>query len=192
MAGTGNSRTEQRNAALGKSVSLPLSPKTNTKKMKRQKVIPGSIFKLQFDENSCTFGRVLRFGDVAVYDCRTNDSNFADNQIIIGSKIIFKGLMNDGAIKYGKWPIIGFEPLEKSLLDSKYFLPDVGKSESFKLIQNGGFSFDHPRSAIINVPFGGINDVIHVEQIIKDHYANTENVFQKMNYTDLGLSLPKY
>ena len=81
---------------------------------------------------------------------------------------------------------------EPDLRHSKYFLPEVGDPDHFKLVQNGGFSFGHPRAAIAGLTFGGIWDASHIEGILWDYYAGRKNVFLKMAYTDSALPLPVY
>jgi hypothetical protein len=159
--------------------------------MKRQKETPGAILKIAFDQPWHTYGRMLRFGDVAVYDCRTTE-DVADMDYIIQQPIIFKGIVNEGAVKYGRWPIIGTLPLEDALRHSKYFLEEIGDPNSFKLIQNGGISFGHPRSAIVGLTFGGIWDAMHVEEILRDYYTGRKNISLDLYYTKIGLSLPAY
>jgi hypothetical protein len=159
--------------------------------MKRQKETPGAVLRIAFDGPWHTYGRMLRFGDVAVYDCRSTEER-TDLQAIVASPILFKGIVNEGAVKYGAWPVVGLLPLEPALRHSSYFLEEIGDPHSFKRIQNGGFSFGHPRAAIVGLPTGGIWDAVHVAEILRDYYAGRENRHLKMTYSDLGLPYPQY
>jgi hypothetical protein len=160
--------------------------------MKRQKQLPGAVLKIVFDAPWHTYGRMLRFGDVVVYDARTTE-DWSDFEALTTAPILFRGMVNDGAVKGGQWPVVGLVPLtEPDLRHSKYFLPEVGDPDHFQLVQNGGLSFGHPRAAIAGLTYGGIWDASHIDGILQDYYAGRENVFLKMEYTDSGLPLPVY
>ncbi len=42
---------------------------------KMQKEIPGGIIKITFDEPYHTYGRILNYGDVALYDYKKEQQN---------------------------------------------------------------------------------------------------------------------
>lgn len=160
--------------------------------MKRPKILPGAILKIAFDGPWNTYGRLLRYGDVVVYDARATE-DCVDVDALITAPVVFRGMMNDGPVKGKLWPMVGFVPLtEPQLQHSTYFLPQVGDPNRFLLFRNGSYLYDQPRSAVVGLTSGGIWDAGHIESILRDFYAGTENPFLKMAYMDLGLSLPVY
>lgn len=146
---------------------------------KRQKEIPGGIVKIIFDEPYYTYGRILKYGDVALYDCKT-DHDIPDLQEIVNHPIIYKMMVNEGGVKYGRWPIIGILPLEESLQNTKYYLEDFGRPDFIKIIENGVIRFNVPKDEGIGLEVGTIWSPIHVEEFLKDYYAGKENVHLKM------------
>ena len=84
------------------------------KKRKRQKEIPGGIVKIPFDDGWHTYGRILNYGDLAIYDLKTQE-DITDLDYIISRPILFKCIVNDNGVKRGKYPIIGIIALETSL-----------------------------------------------------------------------------
>src|SRR5687768_11882838 len=56
---------------------------------KKQKEISGGIVKIVFDQPFQTYGRILKYGDVALYDCKT-DEDVTDLYQIISRPIIYK------------------------------------------------------------------------------------------------------
>jgi hypothetical protein len=100
--------------------------------MKRTKALPGAILKIAFDGPWHTYGRLLHFGDVAVYDARTT-ADGVDFDTLLTAPIVFRGLMNDGR---KQWPVVGFVPLiEPALQHTTYFLPQVGPPHRFLILR---------------------------------------------------------
>jgi hypothetical protein len=148
--------------------------------MKKQKEIPGGIVKIKFDDPYHTYGRILNYGDVALYDCRV-DKDITDLHEIIKRPILYKMIVNEGGVKYGRWPIIGTLPLEETLQNSKYYLEEIGRTDVCKLIENGKITFNVPAEKCIGLEVGAIWDPMHVEEFLRDCYAGRENVSLKLN-----------
>lgn len=150
------------------------------KKRKRQKPIPGDIVSIKFDNSFHTYGRVLNFGDLAIYDCKSTEEK-DDLQEIIASKVILKVIVNIGGVEMGRWPIIGNVPLEISLQQSKYYVEEVGSSKKYQICDNGTYYYGLDESACIGIPYGGIWDPAHIEQILIDYYNRIDSEILKRN-----------
>jgi hypothetical protein len=142
---------------------------------KRQKEIPGGIVKIEFDNPYHTYGRILNYHDVALYDFKT-DQDVTDLSEIVKRPIIYKMIVNEGGVKYGKWPIIGVLPLERELQTSKYYLEEIGRPDLCKIIENGNIRYNVPKEEGIGLEVGAVWDPIHVEEFLRDHYAGKENI----------------
>ena len=147
--------------------------------MKKQKEISGGIVKIKFNESCHTYGRILNYGDVALYDYKTNHE-ITDLVEIIKRPIIYKMIVNDAAVKHGRWPIIGVVPLEEELKNTKYYLEEIGRPDLCKIIENGKIRFNVPKAEGIGLEVGAVWDPIHVEEFLRDHYAGRENMSLKM------------
>ncbi|PJJ80286.1 Imm26 family immunity protein [Mucilaginibacter auburnensis] len=145
---------------------------------KKQKEIPGGIVKIQFDTLFHTYGRILNYGDVALYDKKA-DKDINDLEEIIRSPIIYKMIVNIGAIERGRWPIIGIIPLEKELQNSKYYLEEIGHPDLCKIKTNGNTIYNRPKEEAAGLEVGAIWDALHVEEFLRDHYAGRENISLK-------------
>jgi hypothetical protein len=146
---------------------------------KRQKEIPGGIVRISFDEGYHTYGRILNYCDIALYDYKT-DKEVEDLHEIITHPIIYKMMVNEGGVKYGRWPIIGVVTLEKELMNSKYYLEEIGRPNLCKIMENGELRYNVPSAEGIGLEVGAIWDPMHVEEFLRDYYAGRENVHLKM------------
>lgn len=146
---------------------------------KKQKEIPGGIVKINFDDSYHTYGRILNYHDVALYDCKT-DQDVTDLNEIVKHPIIYKMIVNEGGVKYGRWPIIGIIPLEKELQNSKYYLEEIGRPDLCKIIENGNIRYNVPKEEGIGLEVGAVWDPMHVEEFLRDHYAGRENTSLKL------------
>ena len=146
---------------------------------KKQKEILGGIVKITFDEPYHTYGRILKYGDVALYDCKT-DQDVSDLNAIVTRPIIYKMIVNEGGVKHGRWPIVGVLPLEEKLQNTKYYLEEFGRPDFIKIIENGNIRFNVPKVEGIGLEVGAVWDPSHVEEFLRDHYAGRENVSLKM------------
>jgi len=146
---------------------------------KKQKEIPGGIIKIVFDEPYHTYGRILNYGDIALYDFKT-DRDITDLNEIVRHPIIYKLIVNEGGVKYGKWPIIGSLPLEDNLKNSKYYLEEIGRPDLCKIIENGVITYNLPKEEGIGLEVGAVWDPLHVEEFLRDYYAGRENISLKL------------
>lgn len=146
---------------------------------KRQKEIPGGIVKITFDAPYHTYGRILKYGDVALYDCKT-DQDIVDLNEIVKCPILYKMIVNEGGVKYGRWPIVGALPLEDKLQNTKYYLEDFGRPDFVKIIENGEIRFNAPKAEGVGLEVGAVWDPMHVEEFLRDHYAGRENISLKL------------
>lgn len=141
---------------------------------KKQKEIPGGIVKIKFDESYHTYGRILKYHDVALYDCKTVQE-ITDLIEIVKRPIIYKMIVNVDGVKYGRWPIIGVMQLEKQLQNSKYYLEEIGRPDLCKIIENGEIRYNVPKHEGIGLEVGAVWDPTHVEEFLRDYYAGREN-----------------
>lgn len=141
---------------------------------KRQKEIPGSIVKVAFDEKYHIYARVLNYGGLAFYDCRFNYDE-TDLETIIHYPIAFKAIVNDGGVKYGRWPIIGLLPLEMALQDSSYYISVDRAVGTCKIYTNGVIIDDVPITACMEMESAAVWSPELIEERIKDHYNGTLN-----------------
>jgi len=146
---------------------------------KKQKEIPGGIVKINFDEPYHTYGRILNYGDVALYNYKT-DQEITDLNEIVKRPIIYKMIVNEGGVKYGRWPIIGVVPLEKELQNSKYYLEEIGRPDLCKIIENGNIKYNVPKDEGVGLEVGAVWDPMQVEEFLRDYYAGRENVSLKL------------
>lgn len=147
---------------------------------KKQKEIPGGIVRIVFDEPYHTYGRILKYGDVALYDCKTKQdiTNLRD---IVVRPIIYKMIVNEGGVKYGRWPVVGVNiPLEDNLQNTKYYLEDFGRPDFIKIIENGEITFNVPKAEGVGLEVGAVWDPMHVEEFLRDYYDGRENISLKL------------
>lgn len=147
--------------------------------MKKQKEIPGGIIKINFEESYHTYGRILNYGDIALYDSKT-DQEIEDLNEILRHPIIYRMIVNERAVKYGRWPIIGVVPLEKELQNSKYYLEEIGHPDLCKIIENGEVRYNVPKTEGAGLEVGAVWDAVHVEEFLRDFYAGRENIGLKL------------
>jgi hypothetical protein len=147
---------------------------------KGQKEIPGGIMKIKFDDKLHSYGRILRYGDIAFYDLAT-EADVNDLGVIIKSPIIFKGIVDVGGVQHGRWPIIGVLPLEEELQNTKYYLEEIGRPIMCKIIENGQIRYRVPKEECIGLEIGVIWSPEGAEERLRDHYAGRENIQLKMS-----------
>lgn len=147
---------------------------------KKQKEIPGGIVKIKFDDKLHTYGRILKYGDIAFYDFPTEDDT-NDLELIVKSSIIFKGIVNVGGVQYGRWPIVGILPLEEELQNTKYYLEEIGRPDMCKTIENGEIRYRVPKDECIGLEVGLVWSPEGAEERLRDHYAGRENIQLKMS-----------
>lgn len=141
--------------------------------MKKQKPVPGSIFKIEIEDNRYAYGQILNFGDYAFFDYKGDGEDL--NQII-NSPIMFRRLVNIGGVEMGRWPIIGHLPIEREELQhTKYWLPEIGKPGFCKIIIDGKWYYDEPMEKAEGLFEGGIAAPENIEQRIRDFYSGVEN-----------------
>ena len=148
------------------------------KKRKRQKEIPGGIVKIPFDDGWHTYGRILNYGDLAIYDLKTQE-DITDLDYIISRPILFKCIVNDNGVKGGKYPIIGIIALETSLENSKYYFGPTPGNEDYGIYENGNLRKAISKEECIGLPVGAVWDPDHISERLKDHYSGVEDKFMK-------------
>jgi hypothetical protein len=140
---------------------------------KKQKEIPGSIFKVVFDPPYFTYGRILNFSVFAFYDFRI--AHEIDNlEDIVASDILFRSLVNSEGVEYGRWQIIGHLPLDENLQHSKYWIEDLGDNRC-TIVTDGNYNYNRPIEDAFGLEHGGIWDPTFVEERLRDHYAGRIN-----------------
>ena len=141
---------------------------------KRQKEIPGSIFKVIFDDPFFTYGRIVTGGVFAFYDCKTE--NDLPIEEIINKPILFYSIVSSYSIKSNIWEIIGNIPLEDYLLKNpKFGIKKISLQDEYEIKDNGKY-FDATREECL-----GLEPIIvwqpqSVEERLRDHYAGRKNI----------------
>ena len=104
-----------------------------TSKMKRQKITPGSILKIDLGNGYHSYARIVTISSFAFYDCKTKTDN-SDLNRIISCPILFITTVYSDVITKCIWTIIGELPVEDSL--SKLpprFIQDPIHPEQFRI-----------------------------------------------------------
>lgn len=143
--------------------------------MSKQKEKPGSIVIITIDNGYHIYARVLNYGDLAFYD-KQYDYTENDLHSIVNQPILFKAIVNEGGVKYGRWRIIGFVPLENDLQESKYYLSMGSDSECGTYI-NGVVTLHIPKNNCKGMESGAVWDPELIENRIRDHYNGVSNYF---------------
>lgn len=152
--------------------------------MKKQKVTPGDIIKIQYDSEFHIYGRVLKYCDIAFYDIKTKDE-ITDLEAIIQSPIMFRAMVNAEGVEYRRWPVIGFLPLEEPLQNSKYWLPETAHPTLCKIFDNGVIHYKRPRSEGEGLYDFGMWSPDQIHERIKDFYNGVPNKWVRDIKTDI-------
>ena len=143
--------------------------------MKKQRIKPGSIIKVQFDEHFHTYGRILIRPYIEFYDYKIN-SDILDLEIIISQPILFTLCVYDYAITKGRWQIIGEMPfIEADINIPLQFLQDPIDLNRCRVID----AFGNISPATINqcehLEPSDVWEPEHVEERLQDYYQGKPN-----------------
>lgn len=145
--------------------------------MVKQKEIPGGIVKVLFDKKWHTYARILNYGDLAFYDCKTQEE-INDLQHITSKPILFACIVNINGVQKGQYPIIGELPLEEELKNSIYYLTPAVGSDQYRISDNGEIR-NASKEECIGLELGAVWDPVHIDIRLTDHYAGRENQMLK-------------
>jgi hypothetical protein len=82
--------------------------------MKRQRRRAGDVVRIDLGAGFHTYARVLPNPSFAFYDCRlVGEASLPE---ILASPILFRIAVMNHAVKTGRWPVIGHEPLNGAIL----------------------------------------------------------------------------
>ena len=79
--------------------------------IRRQQERPDLIFKVDLDDTSHTYGRVIDDANYAFYDC-LRQGQIKDLDRVVTSPILFITAVYRYAIRKGRWQVVGHRPLE--------------------------------------------------------------------------------
>lgn len=140
--------------------------------MKRQRRRVGDVVRIDLGAGFHTYARVLPNASFAFYDCRlVGEASLPE---ILACQVLFRIAVMNHAVKTGRWPVIGHEPLKGAMLilPSEFMQDPIDKTT---------FSYDN---GVIPAATGeqcrgleraSVWEPEHVEDRLRAHYAGNVN-----------------
>jgi hypothetical protein len=143
--------------------------------MKRKKRTVDDIVRVELDDGTHTYARVLPEATFAFYDCRTKQE-LPPDQIIL-RPILFKIAVMNHAVTKGRWLVIGHAPVDEALatLPCK-FIQDPINPAVFSIYENGNIRAAS-RAECLGLERAAVWEPEHVEDRLRDHYAGRPNIW---------------
>jgi hypothetical protein len=141
--------------------------------MKRQRRRAGDVVRIDLGAGFHTYARVLLDASFAFYDCRlVGEASLPE---ILASQILFRIAVMNHAVKSGRWPVIGHEPLqgETLILPPKFMQNPIDKT-IFSNYENGVIPAA-PREQGRGLERTSVWEPEHVEDRLRAHYAGNVN-----------------
>jgi hypothetical protein len=141
--------------------------------MKRQRRRAGDVVRIDLGAGFHTYARVLPDPLVAFYDCRrVGEASLPE---VLSSQILFRLAVMNHAVKAGRWPVIGHEPLKaEMLLLPPNFIQDPIDETIFSIYENRALP-----AGTREQPHGFERALVwepeHVEDRLRAHYAGNVN-----------------
>jgi hypothetical protein len=156
--------------------------------MKRQRRKAGDVVRIDLGAGFHTYARVLLNAWFAFYDCRlVGEASLPE---ILASQILFRIAVMNHAVKTGRWPVIGHEPLKGALLvlPPKFIRDPIDKT-IFSIYENGII-----RAATweqcLRLERASVWEPEHVEDRVRAHYAgNLNHVVELLKLRDCGRTM---
>jgi len=145
----------------------------STDKLKKQRYQVGGIVKISLEAGLHTYARILEMPLVTFYNSKSNaDLSIND---IISWPILFKIWVMKHVITSGRWPKVGYLPLEKPLRE----IPTLSKQDPLNpskiYMYRGGKEYPATREQCEQLERAAVWEPEHVEERLKDHYAGRPN-----------------
>ena len=145
--------------------------------MKRQQRTVGAVVRIDLGNGQFSFARILDKANYAFYDVITRDKDTGINAILDRPILFILSVYNDVVTK-GLWEKVGYAPLENALkiLPKKYIQDKhTGKVELYDT--NTGIITPSSLDQVAGLECAAVWESNHVEERIRDHYANRPNVW---------------
>ena len=141
--------------------------------MKRQRRRAGDVVRIDLGAGFHTYARVLPGASFAFYDCRLVGE--APLPEILVSRILFRIAVMNHAVKTGRWPVIGHEPLKGAMLilPPKFSQDPIDKT-IFSIYENGVIT-PAAREQCRGLERASVWEPEHVEDRLRAHYAGNVN-----------------
>jgi hypothetical protein len=141
--------------------------------MKRQRRRAGDVVRIDLGAGFHTYARVLLDASFAFYDCRrVGEASLPE---ILASQILFRIAVMNHAVKTGRWPVIGHEPLKGEMLTlPPKFIQDPIDETTFSIYQNGVIPAA-TREQCRGLERASVWEPEHVEDRLRAHYAGNVN-----------------
>lgn len=155
--------------------------------MKQQRFIPGAIVRIPIGDGFHTYGRLLIFPYIEIYDYRTME-NILDLEAIVSHTVLFTVSSHRSVITKGDWEIVGELPYdEKNAMVPMQFWQDPQDPSKCILMDR----FDNKIPATIEECRGlervSCWEINHIVDRIRDHYSGIPNVWaQQSMVRELG------
>jgi hypothetical protein len=140
--------------------------------IKKQKINPGDVFKIDLKNGKYVFGRVLKNPLYAFYDLQAETIPSLD--YILSRPVLFKVWVMKYAITKNVWEVIGHRPLEIDLETSPRFFKQDGISKKLSIYHE---SKETPASIheCEGLECAAVWDPNHIEDRLRDHFAGRKN-----------------
>jgi hypothetical protein len=141
--------------------------------MKRQRRRAGDVVRIDLGAGFHTYARVLPDPLVAFYDCRrVGEASLPE---ILSTQILFRLAVMNHAVKAGRWPVIGHEPLKAEMLIlPPNFIQDPIDETIFSIYENRALPAA-PGERRYGFEGAFVWEPEHVEDRLRAHYAGNVN-----------------
>jgi hypothetical protein len=156
--------------------------------MKRQRRKAGDVVRIDLGAGFHTYAHVLLDASVAFYDCRlVGEASLPE---ILASQILFRIAVMNHAVKTGRWPVIGHEPLKGAMLvlPPKFIRDPIDKT-IFSIHENGVIPAAI-REQCRGLERASVWEPEHVEDRLRAHYAGKVNhIVELLKLRDCGRTM---
>ena len=132
----------------------------------------GDIVKIDLENGTFCFGRVLEEPLLAFYDLNVTDDPSLEE--IVSSPILFKVWVMNHAITSGRWPVIGSLPLDEDLQQPVKFFKQDPISKELCIYINAE-EIPASLAECDGLERAAVWNPEHVEDRLRDHYAGVPN-----------------
>lgn len=139
----------------------------------KQRRKTGNFLSIPDGEGGYFFGRELREGMVAFYDAKSAFPLAPDK--LADRPILFAVAVMNHAIARGRWRILGHAPLEPRLMAPVDCFMQDAINGKFSIYKEGGVIIPATRAEIEGLERVAAWEPEHVEERLRDHYANWKN-----------------
>jgi hypothetical protein len=143
------------------------------KTKKKQRRVVGDVVRVDLEDGTHTYARVLPDATFAFYDKR-DETELAISEIL-GLPVLFEVAVMDHAVKEGRWTVVGHAPLDGHFSKVRpRFIQDRVKPDSFSIYESGAIR-PALRHECVGLEAAAVWEPAHVEDRLRDHYAGRTN-----------------